>query len=102
MTDCHEHPGTGKDFLNAGFQIAQSCAVNSVLLVAKDPHYRSVPDKLDLLVAKSLILHDLRSPQLITPVNHINFSRIPREKCGFLHRCIAAAYNNQRFVAEGG
>src|SRR5207244_12838272 len=61
-----------------------------------------VPNKLNLLVAKRLLLHDFRSAQLIASVHDKDARCITSQERRFLHRGVTAADHNQTLVAKGG
>ena len=61
---------------------------------------RRIPDKLDLLVSKRLLLHNLRRAQFVAAMDHVNFGGVAREKSRLFHCRVTAADYDQRFVAK--
>src|SRR5215813_13002688 len=100
MPNGHEHARAWECCLFASQQISQPQSLNTVFRGPGNFFQRSVPDEFNLLVSKRLLLHDLRRPQLIAPVDHINFSRVACQKSGLLHRRIASSYDDEGLVAK--
>src|SRR5438105_7512608 len=102
MTDGDKDAGTGKNAFLISLQVAQPHAGNTRVRFSKNLLDGRVPNKLDLLVLKSFLLHDFRSPQFVATVNYINLGSVSSQKSRFFHRCVAAADNYQRLIAKSG
>src|SRR5688572_5312068 len=100
VTDGDKHAGAWKLALLACLQIAQPHAIHAILLRSENLLHGRVPDKLDLLIMERLVLHDLRSAQLVAPVNDINFRRVAREESSFLHRRVPATDYDDYLVTK--
>src|SRR5262245_39951881 len=97
MTNRNEDSLTIKNALLAGNHVQQTNSGDAVLVSAQDLEWLRIPDKLNFLVVKGFILHDLRGAQLVATVHYVNARGIPRQEGRFFHRSIAATNNDQPF-----
>ena len=68
--------------------------------VADDLAHGDVPDEADLRIPLGALLHDLRRPQLIAAVQHVDARRVLGEVRRLLHRGVAAADDRELLVLE--
>src|SRR5699024_5492897 len=70
------------------------------LLVARDPHDLGVPRKRDLRVILGAVGHDLRSTELVTPVDHGDLRAEAREERRLLDGGVSASDDSDVLVLE--
>ena len=73
-------PNNQTCFPSPVFKLCRRTPVTPCFLRPENLLHPSVPDKLDLLVSKRLLLHDLRRSQLVATMNHINFRGVTRQE----------------------
>src|SRR6185503_15967641 len=61
---------------------------------------RGVPDELNFIVPKRLLLHDLGRTQFVPPVHDVHTRSIARQECSFFHRRIAPAHDDEPLVSK--
>jgi len=100
VADRDEQPVHAKLAQLAGEHVAQDEAgdlpARDVLHLLDD----GVPPEFDLGVLERLLLHDLRRPQGVAPVNHGHLRGEPRQEVRLLQRRVAASHHRDRFAPE--
>jgi hypothetical protein len=59
-----------------------------------------IPKELNLLVSQRLVLHDLRRPQFVATMGHVNARGITRQERSFFHCRVAATDDDQTLVTK--
>ncbi len=99
MADRHEHAGHRQLGLFTGYRVPQANSTH--LRFALDLGHRGVGEEGDLLVGLRALQHDLRRPELRTPVDQGDAAREAGEERRLLHRGVPpAADDGDVLVAE--
>src|SRR5262249_41617066 len=60
----------------------------------------AVPDERDLRVAESTLLHDLRGPELVAAMDHLDLVGVAGKEGSLFHGRVAAAHHHDVLVTE--
>ena len=94
MSDGYEHTGTREYLFLVRDQITQTHTRHTFLLRAQNLFDCGIPNKLNLRVGESFILHDFRRAKFFSTMHHVNLRSITRQEGCFFHGGVAATHDH--------
>src|SRR2546426_7906943 len=100
VADADENSVAGSYRFLAARSVLEPHPGHFALVGIEDIRHHGIPDELDLFVATQAVLHDLRRPKLVAPVDNGHFGGVACEEERLFRRRIAASNHDHGLAAE--